>query len=156
MKSAWGKISVSILLLGFALGTSAQDAASGGRTSSTCIQTATFNVHVPFSFQVGSQILPAGSYRVQRLMGRPTVADESGVIVLRGITVPVYETVLTRLVDQPAGAESRSHLVFGSQAGRHILSEVRIEGEKRQQIPVAEMSLSDAEPQEPVVAETHR
>lgn len=152
MKYNWGKIALSILMLGSALAALAQEAPTR-RVSSANLQTASFKVHVPFSFRVGSQTLPAGFYQVQRLMGRPTDSDQSGVVVLRGITVPVYTAVATRLVSLSTSASGHSQLLFGSEPGQHCLSEVRIEGEKGQQIPCisARADLMPSSAQEEVV-----
>ena len=46
-------------------------------------QTMTFKTRVPFPFVVGNQTLPAGTYQIQRLLGRPGEPDEVGMIVVR-------------------------------------------------------------------------
>jgi len=122
-------------------------------------QTITFKVQVPFSFVVGNQTLPAGSYQVQRLLGRPGEADEVGMIVMRSTDPRVYKAVVTNLVRQPLDSDNISHLVFASHAGQHYLFAVHIKGEKVHQIPnvsrQSERAGFDAPPEEVVIAELH-
>jgi len=104
-------------------------------TSNGHVQTMTFKADVPFPFVLGNQTLPAGTYQIQRLLGRPAEADEVGMIVVRGASPGLYKAVVTNLVRQSAGSPSSSHLLFATRAGQRYLSEVRIEGEKDHQIP---------------------
>jgi hypothetical protein len=98
-------------------------------------QTMTFKTHVPFPFVVGNQTLPAGTYQIQRLLGRPGEADEIGMIVVRSTDPRVYKAVVTNLTHQSLGSGSSSQLVFARHAGQRYLWEVRLEGEKGHQIP---------------------
>jgi len=120
-------------------------------------QTISLKAHVPFQFVVGNQTLPAGTYQVQRLMGRPVETDQVGMIVIRSIDPGVYKAVVTNLVAQPLDARGSSQLVFASRAGQHYLSEVHVQGEKDHQIPNVsrelELAASDASQEEVVVAE---
>jgi len=98
-------------------------------------QTVTFKAVVPFPFVVGSQTLPAGTYQVQRLLGRPLEADQVGMIVIRSTDSRLYKTVVTDLVYQSLGSRSGSQLVFARRGGQHYLSEVHVHGEKEHRIP---------------------
>jgi len=89
---------------------------------------------VPFPFVAGNQTLPPSTYRVQRLMGRPTDTGKVGIIVLRSTDPRVYKALVTNLVRPPVNSRSGSQLVFADQAGQHYLSAVRIEGEMSHQI----------------------
>ena len=97
-------------------------------------QTAAFNAYVPFQFVVGNQTLPAGHYQIQRLMGRPSEADEIGMIVVRSNEKPlssaVYQAVVTRLGAKCLDQDNAAQLVFVGRSGERQLSEVRITGEK--------------------------
>ena len=101
-------------------------------------QTAAFNAYVPFQFVVAKQTLPAGHYQIQRLMGRPSEADEIGMIVVRNNDKPVssgvYQAVVTRLGGKCLEQDSAAQLVFVGRSGERYLSEVRITGEKANKI----------------------
>ena len=120
-------------------------------------QTLTFKMQVPFPFVVGNQTLPAGTYQVQRLLGRPVEADQVGMIVIRSINPQLYKAVVTDLVRPSPSSRNSSQLVFANHAGRRYLSGVRIEGEKGHQIPnvshESELVGSDASEEEVVLAE---
>jgi hypothetical protein len=122
-------------------------------------QTVSFKTNIPFSFVLGNQTLPAGTYQVQRLLGRPGAADEIGMIVVRSTIPRVYKAVVTNLVRRSPGSRSSSQLMFANHASQRYLSEVRIEGEKGHQIPnvFAESELvgSNASQEEVVLAELH-
>jgi hypothetical protein len=124
-------------------------------------QTITFKAHVPFPFVIGNQTLPAGTYQIHRLMGRPGEADQIGMLVVRNNDFPVvavYRAVVTNLVPQPLDSRSSTQLVFDRRSGQRCLSEVRIEGEKGHQIPDVprESELATSDPsQEEIVAALH-
>jgi hypothetical protein len=71
-------------------------------------QTLTFKMQVPFPFVVGNQTLPAGTYQVQRLLGRPVEADQGGMIVIRSVNPRLYKAVVTNLVRRSPGSRSSS------------------------------------------------
>jgi len=120
-------------------------------------QTMTFKTQVPFPFVVGNQTLPAGTYQIQRLMGRPVEGEDVGVIVVRGADRGAYKAVVTNLVQQPLESPSDSQLMFTRHAGQRYLSEVRIQGEKSHQIPnVFRESLGlNVSPERVALAELH-
>ena len=120
-------------------------------------QTVTFKTRVPFPFVVGNQTLPAGTYQIQRLLGRPGEADEIGMIVVRSTDPRVYKAVVTNFAHQSLGLGSSSGLVFARHAGQRYLSEVRIQGEKSHQIPnVFRESLGlNVSPERVALAELH-
>jgi len=100
-------------------------------------QTSTFRAYVPFPFVLANQTLPAGTYQLQRLLGKSLETDEIGVIVVRGADPGVYKAVVTNLLPQPPDLLSNSQLVFARHAGQRYLTEVRFEGEKGHHIPNA-------------------
>jgi len=122
-------------------------------------QTMTFKARVPFPFVIGNQTLPAGTYQVQRLLGRPTEGDQIGMIVIRGTERGVYKAVVTELAPQPDESRAGSQLVFANRGGQHYLSEVHLQGEKDQYIPKAshrrELVGSETSGEEVVLAELH-
>lgn len=129
--------SLSVLLLSCSLSVLAQQSAANaivplGRVAA---QTSTFRAYVPFPFVVANQILPAGTYQIQRLMGRPVEGEQVGMIVVRSSDRGVYKAVVTNLVPQPLEPPGDSHLVFARHASKRYLSEVRIQGEKGHRIP---------------------
>ncbi|MFZ1140824.1 MAG: hypothetical protein WAN76_16685 [Candidatus Sulfotelmatobacter sp.] len=120
-------------------------------------QTTTFKVQVPFPFVVGNQTLPAGTYQIQRLLGRPREADEIGIIVVRSSAPRLYKAVVTDLVRLPLDSNSSSQLVFANRGGQHYLAEVHVQGEKNHQIPNVsrelELARSNVSQEEVVLAE---
>jgi hypothetical protein len=117
-------------------------------------QLATFKAQVPFSFAVGNQILPAGTYQVQRLLGRPGVSDMTGLIVLRSTYPHAYKALVTHLSFGAVTSVGASQLVFTTYAGRHYLSEVRISGETTHQVTGLPQGIerASAHPSEAAVA----
>ncbi len=94
-------------------------------------QTLNFKADVPFEFVVGERTLPAGSYVLQRMLGRGSVQDQTGMLVLRSDERKVYEAIITGTVPQPKhGGRVGSRLVFNSYQGRHYLSQVWISGDE--------------------------
>jgi len=122
-------------------------------------QTMTFKARVPFPFVIGNQTLPAGTYQIQRLLGRPGEGDQIGMIVIRGTERGLYKAVVTELAPQPDEPSGGSQLVFANHAGQHYLSEVHLQGEKDQHIPNVSQEReavgSDASEQAIVLAELH-
>jgi len=130
-------MSLSLLLLLCSLPMLAQRSAAkvivpSGKASA---QTITFRAYIPFPFVVGNETLPAGVYQVQRLMGRSAEGDMIGMIVVRSTDPRVYKAVVTNLVRQPQASGSGAQLLFARYGGQRYLSELRITGEKGQQIP---------------------
>lgn len=130
-------MSLSVLLLACSLPMPAQQSGAHATVPlrKARVQTVTFRVYVPFAFVVGNQMLPAGVYQVQRLMGRPAKADETGMIVVRSIESRVYKAVVTNLGWHPPASGSHAQLVFAHHGGQRYLSELRIAGEKGQEVP---------------------
>jgi hypothetical protein len=122
-------------------------------------QTMTLKAHVPFPFVVGNQTLPAGTYQIQRLLGRPGEADQIGMIVVRSIDPRVHQAVVTNLVHPSPGSRSSSQLMFARKTGQRYLSEVRTEGEKGHRVPNApqqsELLGFDASQEQVVLAALH-
>jgi len=137
MKNAKWMLPVTLLLL------SGLMAAQSPASSKVEANTATFTTSVPFPFVVGNQILPAGSYQIQRLLGHPNHADEIGMIVVRSADPRIYKAVVTMLVENSSPSHDNPRLVFTVIANQHYLAEVWMKGEKSQAIPGA-LAQSDA------------
>lgn len=93
-------------------------------------QVRSFQASIPFSFIIGKQTLPAGTYVVQRFLGKPKSPADVGVIVMKANDHHVYKVIVT-----DSGEESRavvaggSRLIFTSFKGRQYLSRVCISGD---------------------------
>jgi hypothetical protein len=93
-------------------------------------EVSSFRVTVPFPFVVGNQTQPAGTYVVQRLLGKPKSAADVGVIVIKDSDHHVYKVIMTA-----SGKESRavgaagSRLIFTSFKGREYLNRVCVAGD---------------------------
>lgn len=93
-------------------------------------QVSAFQVAVPFSFVVGAQTLPAGSYVVQRYLGKPRNTENTGLIVIRADDRHIYEVILTGSGQEPESARGEtSHLVFTRFNGKQYLNWVCIAGD---------------------------
>jgi len=153
MKSAKWMLPVTLVLL------SGLMAAQSLTNSRVVAQPATFKAYVLFRFVVGSQTLPAGSYQIQRLMGRPSEAGQVGMIIMRSSDPRVYKAVVTKLVEQSLDSPYKARLVFTRHAKQYYLSEFRMEGEKGHEIPnvspESELFGFDASREEIVLAELH-
>jgi hypothetical protein len=93
-------------------------------------QVASFQATIPFPFVVGSQTLPAGTYVVQRFLGKPKTSADVRVIVLEANDHHVYKVVITASGGAARAADmSRSKLIFTSFKGREYLNWVCIAGD---------------------------
>jgi len=95
-------------------------------------QTARLRSAVPHEFRVGAEEFPAGTYEFQRLLGKPSSSDASGMIVIRGIDHPIYRVVLTNL--SSAEDPSESKLIFRSVGGQSHLLKLSVAGDSRSQL----------------------
>jgi len=93
-------------------------------------QVSSFQAAIPFSFIVGKQTLPAGTYVVQRFLGKPKKAGDVGVFVMKASEQHIYKVIITA-----SGEESRvagkagSRLIFTSFKGQQYLNRVCIAGD---------------------------
>lgn len=152
MKGARWMVSVTLLL------SSGLMAAQSFMNPRDAVQTVSFKVHVPFSFMVGNQILPPGSYRIQRLLGPPGAGDQVGMIVVRGTDHYAYKAILTKLSPESNDSRTTSRLLFSEHEGQRYLSEVRIGGEQGHVVPYSPGELesqSDVSGEQVAVAELH-
>ncbi len=93
-------------------------------------QVSAFQVAVPFPFVVGTQTLPAGSYVVQRYLGKPKRAEDTGVIVIKADKRHIYEVILTGSGEAPRAARAdASRLIFTRFNGKQYLNWVCIAGD---------------------------
>jgi hypothetical protein len=93
------------------------------------VQASSFRAQVPFTFVVGSQTLPAGSYIVQRLLGK--ILDSTGLVVIKTSDHRIYRAVITHLkMDRPTEGAGVSKLLFTTFQGQHYLTRICVAGEK--------------------------
>jgi len=89
-----------------------------------------FHATVPFSFVVGNQTMPAGTYVVQRYLGQAKDPDTLGVIVMKISDRHVYKVMLTGTVaDRSAERGLGSGLIFTTFEGKQYLNRVRLAGD---------------------------
>ena len=86
--------------------------------AAACAQTEVVTVRVPFAFQAGGTLLPAGDYRVSK-------ADGSNILLMHG-GPGASAAFLTMSVDTNASEEAS--LVFSRQGGSLVLSTIRLPG----------------------------
>ena len=93
-------------------------------------QVSSFQVTIPFSFVVKNQTLPAGTYVVQRFLGKPKSSADVRVIVMKSEDQHVYKVLVTsfRHESRVAGAAG-SKLIFTSFRGREYLNRICIAGD---------------------------
>ena len=97
---------------------------------STQAQVSSFRVAVPFPFVVGTQTLPSGTYVVQRYLGQPRHADDTGVIVMKANNHHIYKVIVTGASEQRKAAKLEgSRLVFTSFQGKQYLNRVLVAGD---------------------------
>lgn len=98
-------------------------------------QTSTFQATVPFEFVVGDQTLPSGTYIVERLLGKRTIGDATGVVVIKTADQQIYMVLITRL-GAGRGARNKStrnqisRLLFALVHDKQYLSEIWVAGDK--------------------------
>jgi hypothetical protein len=93
-------------------------------------QVSSFQVTIPFSFVVRSQTLPAGTYVVQRFLGKPKSSTDVRVIVMKSSDQHVYKVLVTSSRDESrvTGAAG-SRLTFISFRGREYLNRICLSGD---------------------------
>ena len=93
-------------------------------------QVSSFRVTIPFPFVVGNQTLPAGTYVVERFLGRPKSSADVRVIVMKDNDQHVYKVLVTcsREESRAVGAAG-SRLIFTSLRGREYLSRICVAGD---------------------------
>jgi len=108
-------------------------------------------VRVPFAFAVGTQTLPAGTYRVELVTKAQPGADVLEVVVLRGKTRDAYASFVSRVVD---GHESTAGFTFQCLQGREFLTEIRAQGKRLEPSPLPdEIRMGDREAKHELIAE---
>jgi len=90
-------------------------------TLATNAQSEVVTVHVPFAFEAGGKLLPAGDYWVDR-------GEQSNILLIHGASGG-SSAFLTMLVDSAAKADAAS-LVFVRQGGTLVLSAIRLPGQE--------------------------
>jgi len=93
-------------------------------------QVAAFQAIVPFPFIVGNQTLPAGTYLVQRFLGKPKSPDSTGLIVMKASNHHIYKVIVTGASNIPdAGRKQVSRLIFSTFAGKQYLNRIWVAGD---------------------------
>ena len=111
-------------------------------------QVSSFRVAIPFPFVVGNQTLPAGTYVVERFLGRPKSSADVRVIVMRDSHQHIYKVLVTcSREESPSVGGAGSRLIFTSLKGREYLSRICVAGDvvvhQLANIP-SEISVQDA------------
>jgi hypothetical protein len=84
-------------------------------------------VRVPFRFSVGSQTLPAGTYKLELATQAQPGKDALEIVVLHGREQRAYASFVSRLLSD----ESQSAgLSFQQAEGREFLIEIRVRGKR--------------------------
>jgi hypothetical protein len=97
---------------------------------SSCAQSRTLEAKVPFAFEVGDKIVPAGSYQIESI---PTGANSLQVI--RNAKGDVQATLSTIPVTG-SSANSGPELIFHRYGNRYFLSQIRTgDGRVRELLP---------------------
>jgi len=93
-------------------------------------QVSSFQVTIPFPFVVKDQTLPAGTYVVQRFLGKPQSSTDVRVMVMKSHDQHVYKVLVTSSRDgsRVVGAAG-SKLIFTSFRGREYLSRICVAGD---------------------------
>jgi hypothetical protein len=84
-------------------------------------QSEVVTVHVPFAFEAGAKLLPAGNYRVDR-------AEGSSLLVIHGDSGN-SAAFLTMATESNAPLQNAS-LVFAREGGTLVLSEIHLPGQQ--------------------------
>jgi hypothetical protein len=93
-------------------------------------QVSSFQVTIPFPFVVRNQTLPAGTYVVQRFLGKPKSSDDVRVIVMKSEDRHVYKVLVTGSGDESrAVGAAGSRLIFTSFRGREYLNRICVAGD---------------------------
>ena len=95
---------------------------------STFAQVSAFKATVPFPFVVGHQTLPAGTYIVQRFLGKPKTANDLGIIVIKASDQHVYKVIVTASSEKRRAANGSS-LIFTSFKDKQYLNRVWVAGD---------------------------
>jgi hypothetical protein len=93
----------------------------GMATSSQALDTDGIVVTVPFEFVAGTNIMPAGTYKVGRFSDDP----HSGVILRNG---PNTAVVLPMTVEGASTLAPKANLFFKHSGGRYFLGEIETPG----------------------------
>ncbi|HUA15568.1 MAG TPA: hypothetical protein VMG31_09730 [Verrucomicrobiae bacterium] len=85
-----------------------------------------FDVKIPFEFIVGSHVMPAGRYRLERVLGSDSDSD---ILLIRGLEKRDYQAITANVVAS-ADVQAPSRLVFHRYGNRAFLSELWIRGKR--------------------------
>lgn len=93
-------------------------------------QVSSFQASIPFPFVVGKQTLPAGTYVVQRFLGKPKKAEDVGLIVMKTSDHHVYKVIVTAAGEGlRTTSDGESKLIFTNFKGREYLNQVCVAGD---------------------------
>jgi len=108
-------------------------------TAPLVAQQSPFLINVPFAFSVGTQMFPAGEYRVQEI--------RQGTLYIRGVDSTASAFVISSSTSK-AERPSLSKLVFRRYGSdRYFLAQAWFDGSRRgDQLPTSNMELQFAKP----------
>ena len=93
-------------------------------------QVSSFRVAIPFPFVVGNQTLPAGTYVVERFLGRPKSSADVRVIVMKDNHQHIYKVLVSCSREESASVGvTGSRLIFTSLRGREYLRRICVAGD---------------------------
>jgi hypothetical protein len=93
-------------------------------------QVSSFQLTIPFPFVVRNQTLPAGTYVVQRFLGKPKSSADVRVIVMKSEDQHVYKVLVTDFRDESrVVGVTGSRLIFTSFRGREYLNRICVMGD---------------------------
>jgi hypothetical protein len=95
-------------------------------TAAANAQSEVVSVHVPFAFEAGGKLLPAGNYRVDR-------AEGSNLLLIHGASGS-SAVFLTMMIESASTAQTAS-LVFAKQGEKLVLTGVKLPGQQSR-VPV--------------------
>jgi len=88
---------------------------------------ASITLNIPFEFSLGNRVLPAGTYKLDSVLGAPIETDHLSILALRSVEGHLYQAVVTDVAGGEAMREST--LVFAYFHGQRYLSQVWLAGQ---------------------------
>jgi hypothetical protein len=112
--------------------------AAGARPARAMTDNVLVKAHLPFAFQVGDQLMPAGNYVISSL----GITEPSLIEVRRTGAVGPVAVFLT--VPEGSGAVTHARMVFDTIGTRKFLRAVLVPGQPGAQFPVARAEVEAA------------
>jgi hypothetical protein len=106
-------------------------ALSGLAQTSHAPRPVSFKAAVPFEFVAGGRVLPAGTYKVERPLGRPQSGDSFGLVIINNLEAHAYAALGTGLMPIATDLDkAQQSLMFVLKDGRHYLDRVVVVGDE--------------------------